>query len=56
MASGYTDCACRDCFDIAVSDDTDHPELCEFCEEAGCSAAGDEECKRSDAYGVDEEP
>lgn len=44
--SGYTDCACRDCFDVAVSDDMAHPDLCNLCEEAGCSADGDEECAR----------
>jgi hypothetical protein len=44
--SGYTDCACRDCFDVAVSDDMDHPDLCGDCEGAGCSADGDAECQR----------
>ena len=42
--SGYTDCACRDCFEIAVANDTTIPELCSQCEEAGCSVDGDEEC------------
>jgi hypothetical protein len=28
MGSGYTDCACRDCFDVSFSDDVDRPELC----------------------------
>ncbi len=50
-ASGYTDCACRDCFDIAVSDDMAKPDLCWECSEAGCSDTGDEECARDDAYG-----
>lgn len=31
MPSGYTDCACRDCFGIVVSSDEAHPELCEAC-------------------------
>jgi len=50
--SGYTSCACRDCFDIAVSDDVSAPDLCGECEEAGCEA--DSECSRDNAYGVDE--
>ena len=29
--SGYSDCPCRDCFDIAMDGD-----LCLDCEEAGC--------------------
>ncbi len=52
MPSGYTDCACRDCFEIATSDDMANPDMCAECEEAGCEA--DEECQRSDAYGCDE--
>lgn len=28
--SGYTDCACRDCFDVAIGG------LCGLCEAAGC--------------------
>jgi len=54
--SGYTDCACRDCFDIAVSDDMDAPDLCGDCEDAGCDDTGESECSRDDAYGCDEEP
>ena len=50
--SGYTECACPDCFDISISDDMRAPELCAECEEAGCD--GDGECRRTDAYGVDE--
>lgn len=42
--SGYTDCACRDCFEIAVSDDMAKPDLCNECEEAGCDADGKSEC------------
>ena len=55
MSSGYTQCACRDCFDVAVSSDDSKPELCSDCEEAGCSADGDCECSRDDAYGCDAE-
>jgi len=46
--SGYTSCACRDCFDIAVSDDTREPGMCWECGEAGCEA--DSECSRDSAY------
>ncbi len=52
--SGYTDCACRDCFDVAVSDDMNNPDLCLLCAEAGCSRDGDCDCQRDDAYGQDE--
>jgi len=43
--SGYTSCACRDCFDIAVSDDVQDPDMCWECEEAGGEADG--VCSRS---------
>lgn len=46
MTSGYTPCACRDCFDIAISDDWTVPDLCWACEEAGCDSDG--ECVRTD--------
>lgn len=48
--SGYTHCACRDCFDIAVSSDTRTPVLCSDCKKAGCDSGGESECERSDAY------
>jgi hypothetical protein len=41
MTSGYTDCKCRDCFETAISD-TDSPDFCWECEEAGCEE--DSEC------------
>ena len=53
MSSGYTDCACRDCFEIAISEDENEPAFCLECEEAGCEH--DEECKREDAYGIDDD-
>ena len=53
MASGYTECKCRDCMEIAVSDDMEHPEFCWECEQAGCEE--DEECKAPGAYGCGEE-
>lgn len=40
--SGYTQCRCRDCFEIAVSDDVTRPDFCWACEEAGCE--DDSEC------------
>ncbi len=52
--SGYTNCACRDCFDVTVSSDLAEPELCSLCDEAGCEPA-DGECARPDACGADEE-
>ena len=51
--SGYCDCACRDCFDIAINDD-DEPALCNECEEAGCDVEGCSECEREDAYESEE--
>lgn len=40
MASGYTPCPC--CGYDTVSDDVDEPELCSYCEEAGCSVDGED--------------
>lgn len=51
MASGYTHCACRDCFDITVSSDTTRPELCHDCAEHDCDPDGASECERPDTYG-----
>lgn len=53
--SGYTHCACRDCFDETISDDVSDPELCSLCHEAGCDREVDDggECCRMDAYGCD---
>lgn len=53
VTSGYTECACRDCFEIAVSRNVNNPDFCHECEEAGCER--DAECARPDAYGVEEE-
>lgn len=41
--SGYTNCRCRDCFEIAISDDEAVPAFCWECEEAGCEE--DSECQ-----------
>jgi predicted nucleic acid-binding Zn-ribbon protein len=50
--SGYTDCACRDCFDVAINGDGE-PALCGLCQQAGCDVEGASECQRDDAYGVE---
>lgn len=50
MSSGYCDCSCRDCFEIAIADDTKTGAMCHACEEAGCEP--DSECQ---APQVDEE-
>lgn len=46
--SGYTACRCRDCMEVAVSDDMAEPDFCLGCEEAGCE--DDEECMCEGAY------
>lgn len=44
--SGYHDCPCRDCFEIAIGcDDEGKPDLCSECEEHGCDATGNSECE-----------
>jgi hypothetical protein len=53
MPSGYKDCACRDCFDIAIGEDGE-AALCNLCAEAGCEP-NNGECERTDAYGADDE-
>jgi hypothetical protein len=47
--SGYCDCACRDCFEIAISSvgDIVGTVLCYECKEAGCEAQ-DSDCQRED--------
>lgn len=56
MASGYTHCKCRDCFETVVSNDMDNPDFCSGCEEAGCPdyqgvEGMSQECQCDDAYG-----
>lgn len=36
--SGYCECACRDCFEIAIRSECETDALCSECEEAGCEA------------------
>lgn len=53
MASGYANCACRDCMDILVANNTARPELCDDCNKSGCGdpdATTWPECQREDAY------
>lgn len=49
--TGYIDCACRDCFEVAIGKPGD---MCSECQEAGCDANGEHECCRDDAYGCNE--
>lgn len=49
--TGYVDCSCRDCFDIAIGP---LGTLCHDCADAGCDAFYTD-CQRSDAYGADDE-
>lgn len=50
--TGYTDCACRDCFEIAIG--VQGEALCSDCEAAGCDCEAGE-CQAPGAYGVDDE-
>ncbi len=50
--SGYVDCRCRDCFEIAIADDMTEGAFCWECREAGCE--DDTECQRPEAYGCGE--
>jgi len=52
--SGYTHCACRDCFETVISADT-CPALCRECEESGCDADGVSACcaEGEDAWDCD---
>lgn len=54
--AGYCDCACRDCFDTAISSvgNTIGTVLCWACKRFGCEPQT-QECQRPDAYGVDNE-
>ena len=42
--SGYTHCACRDCFETLVSNDMANPDMCDDCEAHQCEP--DSECSR----------
>lgn len=56
MSSGYTYCACRDCFEIVVSNDMARPDYCDECEgNCGPEHSLSEECQAEGAYGTFEE-
>lgn len=42
ITTGYCNCDCRDCFEIAIGSDTNTPNFCNDCESAGCEL--DTEC------------
>jgi len=46
MSDGYTACACRDCFEIAIG--KQGKALCNECEEAGCAVGNGECCVEQD--------
>jgi hypothetical protein len=46
---GYTHCACRDCFEIAIGEYG--KALCRECASAGCEANAQTECCSPTAYG-----
>jgi hypothetical protein len=51
IETGYTSCACRDCFEIAIGEAG--KAFCLACQDAGCE--GDGECQADGAYGESEE-
>lgn len=50
-STGYTPCACRDCFETAIG--LAGVALCHDCETAGCDGG---ECQSPTAYGQGDEP
>ena len=48
MTTGYTPCACRDCFEIAIG--VPGEALCHACETADCEANTETECEAPHAY------
>ncbi len=54
MSNGYVYCACRDSFEVAISDDEDEGvTFCNECEDAGCEE--DSECSREDFFEDEDE-
>lgn len=55
--SGYHDCPCRDCFEIAIGcdDETGDPSLCHACEGESCDASGQSECSVEPACDEDDD-
>lgn len=54
LESGYCDCACRDCFDIAIHDEGETDALCNGCEDAGCEAHAGECNQPSEEQDIDD--
>lgn len=56
--SGATDCRCRDCLNVAMSNDVNKPDFCNDCEEAGCQddSACEAEYEAIDFYDHDDPP
>lgn len=49
--SGYHDCPCVTCFEIAIgADDDGSPSLCHACDEAGCDGENDCCAERGDEW------
>lgn len=53
-ATGYANCSCRDCFEIAIPTSL-NDGLCHACEGAGCEAHAERECAAPGAYAAGEE-
>lgn len=49
--AGYTDCGCRDCFEIAIG--VAGEAFCHACEEAGCEKDAECQAQRDDADAAD---
>ena len=50
IQSGYTPCKCRDCMEIAISNDMANPDYCNACEGI-CGPESSSECQAEHAYG-----
>lgn len=57
MTSGYCNCTCRDCFEIAIGDSSEKAPVCHSCQSAGCADQAtfpDCECLGDTAYDREE--
>ena len=52
--TGYTPCACRDCFEIAIGEPGE--AFCSDCEEAGCPDYQGQPGMRQDCLALESEP
>jgi len=51
MSSGYTPCKCRDCMEVAISNDVTKPDYCGACEDTcGPKNTTSAECQAEHAY------